>query len=775
MAERDKGSRLELPRSSGIAFVGLGIVCGVLALGADGTYQVFLAIVAVFMLVVGVAALQRGAKGPDEGTGAPSGEASSTGAPTIPKASHPVRTDPLPTSQADLDGLLTRSSDVVPTLRDVVNQGLRKGEFGMLPKLLGRAGLMEWEGAPALGANRLRRNGRWWLTLNSDDPSDDVYDHVISIEAALNLHDDLERGTWPQGTSDDERLALVLARLAHLEPVAHEGDETARTVAFLLGDAPAEGEWACRMRFADGVENLPSPFRIPYEFDANVTAGVICVDVAVPEPACMGVFAKRDATARAACARAYAIRLAVAVGRMGLASSPAVRRVVVNCHGRRQAQTVLSLEVTRTLLGELTELADADPAGGWPAHPALRALPAEDGWLAPVSPFNVRTDPLVCPPGRYRAPELDDSPCAGALTRDCGAHRVSDLGINEKSVRVAAWNGTVGELGSTTTEAVARLMALRDATDDVTVAEACSRASAALVDGRCDISQRRELSRLFVDGGALADANARAASLSEGEPTPDQLEEALGIVEGALSPIDEVGAYLDDPEQVYRYFNSVAERIEYNLTASDGGRRVRLVPDEYYNAHAQAVRLLVLLERPEEALAHAEALVRVAPATPDALQSKVRCLEGLSRIFEAAELLEEAIRIASTARDLALAFYRLAYMQWRLGRSDLAVACYERAIMLHPDIAALARDELKSLLDSDHALHSMEPDEVLSTLEGGGIPTGDVEAVACRARDAAIACADAGVFAIARPLAGVLSEFRHDDAFIAALNSLSRA
>ena len=258
-------------------------------------------------------------------------------------------------------------------------------------------------------------------------------------------------------------------------------------------------------------------------------------------------------------------------------------------------------------------------------------------------------------------------------------------------------------------------------------------------------------------------------------PTHEELVSALDALEGALSPITEMGVYLDDGDSVYRYFNSVAERVRYNRTADDGGRRVRLVPDEYYAAHAEAARILNALGRHDEALAHAEELMRVAPATPDAALCKVRCLEGQARIFEAADLLSDAVCYSATARDMSICFYRLAFMEWKLGRGDLSVACYQRAIDLHGEIAGQARQELRDLIEAESpALALLEDSQVIPTLEEGGLPAGPVGALREELRDAVAACTDAGIFSVAWPLAGALLEVCRDDALVNVHQSLMR-
>ena len=408
-----------------------------------------------------------------------------------------------------------------------------------------------------------------------------------------------------------------------------------------------------------------------------------------------------------------------------------------------------------------------------PSDPALRARGCEGSASEPLKPHLALDDERLCPSERYQEVELDLSPVGEPLATACGARRAADLGIMEKAGRTHAWRELAPRLGDTTQGAVALLVDLRDRMDDVTVAEACERTSRALVAGTTDVTATDELERLFVDGGNLVAVTDRARAALGQECPPERLEELLAELEAALSPITSMGIYLDDTASVYRYFNSFPERIRYNLAFRDDGRTVRLVPDEYYAAHSLAARMLNLLGRPGEALPHAEELMRIAPLTPDAALMKVRVLEDQSRIFEAADLLKETIGYASMVRDLAICFYRLAFMEWKLGREDLTVICYQRAISLHPEVAKLAREELDDLLSANSELKLLPDDEIVEALSQAGLPSGEVSKMRRQTRDALVATTDAGIFSVAHALAGSLHELISDDALLDVRRSLT--
>ena len=676
--------------------------------------------------------------------------------------------DRAPGARASLEGMLAHSEDVLATLRDIAAHG--GSDFGDLPELLRRTGLMDWPDPPAVRAHRLRRNGRWWLLEPTNDDAT-AHDRIVAVEAALNLSEDLAGRLAAPGATYEKRVCSVLSRTHRLRPVAHgANDAVGRLQRFLTEGTDERGEWSCRARFADAVENLPLPVRIEVSFWANVASGLLCAHVIVPRPTCLASVCSDEAS-RERIVTGYAARVALAITREAFASSPALTRVVVTC-SHDSEETLVSLDAPVEALGRLERLMDGD-VETLPSDPTLRVRTGAEGEPEPLDLRHAIDDERLFPSKRYREVDLDDAPAGKELAGACGARRLSDLGIMERTGRAQAWWELAPQLGDTTQGAVSLLVGLRDRTRDVTVAEACDRVSKALVDGTIDVSATDELERLFVDGSSLATVTERVRAALAEECSPARLEELLAELDEVLSPITSMGIYLDDSASVYRYFNSYPERVRYNLTFCDDERPVRLVPDEYYNAHMLSARILSLLGRHGEATGHADELMRVAPVTPDASLMKVRVLEGQSRIFEAADLLVETIGYASTPRDLAVCFYRLAFMEWKLGRGDLTVACYQRSIDLHPEIAEMAREELGYLLRENDDLRPLPVDGVTDALAQGGLPTGDVARMRQETRDALVATTDAGVFTVARALSGNLCELADDDALLDVRRSLT--
>ena len=251
---RNAGGVRPLPRWWGIAAVVLGAACllGALALAAapgetpwrDQRTVTRSAILGVALCVSGVLALAR-ARGSAPSAERPPAPAGVTGA------------RPAPSGAVGLEGMLKHSDDVLATLRDLVSHARRGEGLDDVLELLSRSGVMEWEGAPVVRANRLGRNGRWWLSTPGVGLERADLERLVGIEAALNVGEDLARAGGGPGGLDD-RVEEALVGVAGLRPLAD------RSRAFrddLLQGADKDGEWSCRLRFADGAEDLPAPFR----------------------------------------------------------------------------------------------------------------------------------------------------------------------------------------------------------------------------------------------------------------------------------------------------------------------------------------------------------------------------------------------------------------------------------------------------------------------------------------------------------------------------------
>lgn len=676
----------------------------------------------------------------------------------------------------DVAHLVSRSSDLFATLRDLVRHATGADDDKRhLASMLEAAGVMTWPDAPACEGGRLSRNGHFWIRLATDELTDEQYDTLVAAEAALSINQDLpELRTLPLESAEAQQAVLQTMRALgeqHIEQpkLTEEG----LRVAYGTSDmAASTGEWVIRSIICNAAESLRAPLRVVYDLRSNSADGLVVLDLEIPRPHCMAIFTP-DPVQQAGIARAYGLRLSAALASCAFQASAAVTRVVANCHERGNDDTLLSLDLSRDSIEELLAIAASSTIEtDFPHADYIRASCTQE-WLAPVKPFIETDDPRTQPAASHCFPELDRRPSSEAVARSCGAQRICDLGINENAVRIDAWNGVRGKLGSSTEQAVAALVEVRNATPDITVAEACNRTAQALVQGDVDLDDLGALATLFVDGSALDRAVRKATQLlddTEGNANPQQ---AIQLLEAALAPIDDMGVYLDDQDSVYRYFGSVSERINHNLKVDEGGREIRLVPDAYFNAHSNASIALGLLGKHEQALAHADVCLRLAPTSTFATLRKVRILEAQSRIYEAADLIIGALRHAVTPRDASICHYRLAYMQWKLGREDLAAACYQRSLTWDTEMSSQAREELEDLLSSCPDLERPTDEQADALLAREGIPLGCIRTDGEHTLAAAVACMDDGALIAARPLMAVLFGMNGDDVVMGVYRSLS--
>lgn len=717
---------------------------------------------------------------------------SSTEGPSSPAQATPVPQPVTPTPAAhtsaateEVANLITRSQDVLATLKDLVRHEAtaRGGSNRHLASMLEAAGLMDWNDSPTCEAGRLTRTRHFWIRLNADELTDEEYDRLVAIEAALCVNQDLG-GLASSATVDEcypEVVRKVFSQMS-LQKIEPYDVRPALGAAYpgVAADA-IPGEWAVRARIASIAECAVTPFRVVHNHRANVSEHVAVLSLEVPRPRCMAIFSS-DARVQTSLARSYALRLATllashVIKHSALADEPLITTVYVNCFERSGTEAVLSIRFDEHLVAQLTKLVSSESAlesNGFPTSDAIRATFGPDGWFQPVKPFLTFSDPTVSPSWRFTYPELVSLPTSDQLRAVTGARTVSELGINENAGRIAAWDALCTEPWETTEQIVSRLKQQLFDAQDITVSEACNRTIEQLLAGTVDATDTNELSHIFIAGTALERAVAQSEEALDESDGPADPDRAISVLSDALSPIQSLGAYLDDTDTVYRYFGSISERMRFNLDIDDHRRAVRLVPDAYYNALANLSIAYDSLGEQDKAMAAAEEMCRIAPQSIHAALRKVRVLEHQSRVYEAADLIKYILRFASTPRDAAICHYRLAFMEWKLGREDLAVACYQRSLTWDTEMGAQAREELDDLLSSDENLHPLKEEEVVALLAKEGIPLGCDESDKRRTLAAATLCTDEGVFWAARPLVGNLFGLNNDDVMMGVYRSLDR-
>lgn len=253
--------------------------------------------------------------------------------------------------------------------------------------------------------------------------------------------------------------------------------------------------------------------------------------------------------------------------------------------------------------------------------------------------------------------------------------------------------------------------------------------------------------------------------------------DAHAKVSPVLTHVDQGEAYRDTPHVVYRYFNSYVERALFNRLQEEAGdqRSVMLVPDAYYEAHLLVSMTALMTGSKDEALAHAQRMVELAPLDSRARLHMTKCLEVLERDDEAIEQLCELLMRAHDPQSLGVAYYRMAFFQWKQGNLTAAQACYQYAMRFLPQAVPMLAMELSVLyLQNPDALAQEESsDEQLEeALEAQGIPLAPTEQTTELFYDCARASLDAEIFPVARTFAQIMSAFGSDDVITGVIRSL---
>lgn len=689
---------------------------------------------------------------------------------------HPTA-QPVPSEvPEDTSQMLLRSDDIFATARDIVHTHQTNPSatrnLTHLASMLSALALESWNAAPTCCVTKLARTSTYWLRANTAELGADDYDRLVAAEAAMNLDHalpELARYSTHEQSAVQKTDAYLRAFIDQ-KPVPYNFDKSLG-LAYPQGQPVQEAsEWFLRASMVNDAECVRVPFRLIYDLRSNAQAHIAVLSAEIPRPACFAIVDSGEAR-RVARARAYALRLSWLLASHALANVPTLQRIEVLCHEHASEQCLLCITYTRELVKRLSPLVHgtAIDERGFPQDDAIVVSFGDDGWFMPVRPAIPFDDESVAPHEWFPYPELDNRPLSDRAAEVTGARCVSDLGINENGPRAYAadvlflhWHALEQR---NCKNMVATLVDMRQSTNNVSVAEACERTTAALLDGSIDPTDEEALRAMLVSDGALQDAVRRASRLMDNEGHPDP-ESALSVLHEALDPILSFGFYADDESYVYRYFGSLPERVAFNTRIDDHRREVRLVPDSYFNALSLLAAAHTALEQYDEAIAAADEIMRIAPASVDAAMRKVRALENQSRILEAAELIKQYAELASTPRDAALAHYRLAYMEWKLGREDLASACYQRALTWDTPLSNQAKEELDDLLKSYSNLRQLEPDQACALLTKEGIPLGFTAADQERTLMASALLVDEHVFRVAQVLLSVLCAANGDDVLV---------
>ena len=646
---------------------------------------------------------------------------------------------------------------------DVLGQDrLRPGDLELFAaRALEESGALGPGALPAVRVIRPLRSRTFYVRVEQPRVTRRQRTNVLRLENALNrvyfasqYFEDLSEVSTADAYLLNQRLEEVFCSQV---PQMLRGVET--------GGA---GEWDARLMLGVGVEAFQLPHRLTCSYRMNLRERIVAVRVDLPEPdqfasSCylphLGRVVPTTREMRERAASDYAMRLGILLAAFAFACSTSVNEVYVrgDADDGRHHRCLYSVCFDRTRFSavDLSRL-DSLP---WHYRCFGARMRLDDGVLRPVEATFSLEEERFCPSSRFDSLETSHRMIAGGARDVLGTWRASDFGINEEARRAGLAEAIARELGDDVEDGVRAILA--GAGDDPApdVRDAVERTVRKLIEGTLPAGDPYAFAEEFVDGGELGTGVERAAELLAG----GDAAAAARLLDRVIAEADASGAYRDDERRVWRCFRSYAERTLYNLEHGTG-REVLLAPDAYQAAHLVAGAARLGMGQTERALSHARRALELGPYDTRPRLLAARCLEELDDFAGAAAELEAMLDRAYEPQGAGVGYYRMAYMQLRLDRPDLAEACYRKSLEFPSVARPVAGLELAALMGERGGARAMGPDEVDDALRAGGVGLVDVEGICRRAYECGRAAMDAGLFPVARSLANVLATFTGDDA-----------
>lgn len=583
-----------------------------------------------------------------------------------------------------------------------------------------------------------------------------------------------------------------------------------------LADAPEgvpDGEWAVRCAIGSAIERLRLPFRFDVSLRVDVHAGVATFEMTVPDGSFMpswtwreepasptaakgGTWEQVDTGARDAQARRYAMHLGLMLATAAFDALPSIEHVGVT------ARPFIDATNGRSGVGGSEFLAEsAAPAfvqAAFDRDLFVRSARFADARAGDPTPFyatsgaqfdvrdadaHAAVNALGSAGVRRELPETREAPLDNPMAGVLGADTSVDVRISFD----AALRRTGEQLAD-------RIVRVRSASDAIRVVRAAQEEASVVVDERTGAAYTRLMAALAEGDLDRGDQNAvvgsflgedrclvalgRARTLAQRDP-----QAAADVLIDAVEEACALDGFVDGATVVYRSFDSYAARVLYNRArrgeqsapssaAADADKRVALVPDSFYLCHLEIVRLLEhSFERTDEALRFGRRAIQLAPGTAAGYRQLGRAYMLVGDMDSAAETLLEGLSIAVQPTDIAMAYYQLAYVLWKLGHPEAGVACYVKSLSVSPVVALQATAELQELVEESGAVIPVR-DAVDEALERAGLPVAPAACVLDVLGEAAAAATDASLFPVARNLLALRLRYRPDDALVNVLRSL---
>ena len=335
---------------------------------------------------------------------------------------------------------------------------------------------------------------------------------------------------------------------------------------------------------------------------------------------------------------------------------------------------------------------------------------------------------------------------------------------------------------TSTTEAIRLAQTEQNAADDPRIFAACTRLMTDLLEGNVDAHDQNALVSCFMGEDPYLNALGQARAVAQADP-----HRAASILREAIRQAEESKRFADNSEAVHRMFDTYASRIIYNRERQgsapwrsglafphpDEGKRVELLPSSLAMCYLESVRLL------EESFSHAEEAVQfglrciqVAPTYTPAYRQTARAYMLMGDVSTSSRTLRRCLEIATQPDEIALAYYQLAYVEWKAGKTALGVACYMKSMMTAPIYLAQCTIEMHRLM-AETGQGPIDREEVDAILAGEGVPIAPLDSLLDALDDAMRTAIDDNIFQVGQPLLALRLFYRPDDALVNVHKSLN--
>jgi len=673
-------------------------------------------------------------------------------------------------------------ASLVELVHDIRSRETSAGADGVLPpgafelylaRRLEDAGLLATDvGLPSLRVIVPHTSGMFYLHVDEQQVPYLVKQRVLGIEAALNAALLADAYLVDSGSATEEDLVGLEARIATsiVAQVPSINDVTA------MDEDNPNGEWSVRKGISSGIECARLPYRLTTDFRVNVAGGDVAFQVELASPELFGtravvsgvgvVPATTDMRRRAA--TDYNLRLGVLLAALSFRCSPTLERAWVA--GTVDTATAHACYYSVTLTRAKVERACAD---GFDPVELMRSCGASmngrDGRLESVRQSFRLEDEVFCPPARYDAVELSSRLLNDRATDALGTASVSGLSVDEGKRREVLAADVSRNLTSSTEANVRMIMERTENDSDPSVRSAAERVVSMLIEGTLSDDDPVGISEAIMRGDSLSKAAAHADE-QLARHDPDGAEQTLMP---QLMRIDASRAYEDTDATEWRFFGSYVDRVIYNRLLSTG-RTILLVPATYVDALVVSAFAELARGSAEKAVAIATRAVRVAPLSVHTCLCLSQCLGGANDTEGALDAIRELLRYAHDPQTIGLSYYRLAEIEWRLGRIDVAQACYLRALRFLPQALTVIGTELQALIIHEGVSGVAEPsyERLRATLAAGGIPMAPTDEVSSVFFDAMRASMDAEIFPVAKNFMAELGSIARDDVYYGMFRSI---